>query len=107
VEELFWLHQAHREAYAPSTRSVAKAGDWHDRQRPGVVARLQPLVRDCDLSRHAADGDRIQDPHHAPLAAEAEWIADHWTNGGTPLPSATQLAESRFADQRQRLTTHR
>lgn len=101
VEELWWLRQAHREAYAPGTKSMAKAGDWHDRSRPGVVARLQPLVRDCDLSRHTADGDRIQDPPQAPLAGEAEWIAGHWTHGGTPLPTEDQLAEARFADQRQ------
>ncbi len=102
VEELFWLRQAHREAYANGSRSVAKAGDWHDRQRPGVAARLQPLVRDCDLARHTADGDRIQDPPQTPLAGDAGWIAGHWTNGGTPLPTDAQLAQARFADQRQR-----
>ncbi len=48
-------------SYAPATHSVAKAGDWHDRSRPGVVARLAVIVRDCDLSRHIDGGDRIQD----------------------------------------------
>lgn len=102
IEELWWLRQAHREAYAPGTRSVAKAGDWHDRHRPGVATRLQPLVRDCDLSRHTTGGDRLQDPPQPPLAADAGWLAGHWANGGTPLPTATQLAGARLADQRQR-----
>jgi len=105
VEELWWLRQAHREAYAPTARSVALAGDWHDRLRPGVVARLAVVARDCDLSRHTANGDRIQDPPVVPLAGEAEWIAIHWVNGGTPLPTPDQLAQARVTDQRHRRTT--
>lgn len=102
VEELWWLRQAHREAYAPGARSTQKAGDWHDRSRPGVAIRLQPLTRDCDLSRHAEGGDRIQDASTAALVGDAAWIATHWINGGTPLPTPDQLAQARFADQRQR-----
>ncbi len=102
VEELWWLRQAHREAYAPGTRSVQKAGDWHDRSRPGVVTRLQKIARDCDLSRHTETGDRIQAPPQVPLAGEAGWIAQHWTNGGTPLPTTAQLEAARFADQHPR-----
>lgn len=107
VEELWWLRQAHREAYAPGARSTQKAGDWHDRSRPGVVARLAPLARDCDLSRHAEGGDRIQDPPTVPLAGDAAWIARHWTTGGTPLPTTTQLDAARFADQHQHRTASR
>jgi hypothetical protein len=102
VEELWWLRQAHREAYAPATRSTQKAGDWHDRSRPGVVTRLQKIARDCDLTRHTENGDRVQDPPSVPLAGEAEWIATHWVNGGTALPTVAQLEAARFADQRQR-----
>jgi hypothetical protein len=102
VEELWWLRQAHREAYAPTTRSVTKAGDWHDRSRPGVITRLQKIARDCDLTRHTDDGDRVQDPPQVPLADQAGWIATHWVNGGTPLPTVAQLEAARFADQRQR-----
>jgi hypothetical protein len=102
VEELWWLRQSHAEAYAPGTRSVAKAGDWHDRQRPGVVARLAAVTRDCELSRHTNEGDRVQDPPQVPLAGEAGWIATHWVNGGTPLPTVAQLEAARFADQPQR-----
>jgi hypothetical protein len=104
VEELWWLRQAHREAYALGTHSVAKAGDWHDRSRPGVVARLAVIARDCDLSRHIDGGDRIQDPPVVPLAGEAERLATHWVKGGTPLPTPDQLDQARFADQRQRRT---
>jgi hypothetical protein len=104
VEELWWLRQAHREAYVPSTHSVAKAGDWHARSRPGVVARLAVIVQDCDLSRHIDGGDRIQDPPLVPLAGQAERVATHWVKGGTPLPTPDQLDQARFADQRQRRT---
>ncbi|HEY3896036.1 MAG TPA: hypothetical protein VGL88_11780 [Pseudonocardiaceae bacterium] len=100
VEELWWLRQAHREAYAPGARSTQKAGDWHDRSRPGVVARLASVARDCDLSRHIEGGDRIQDPPLVPLAGEAAWVATHWVNDGTPLPTDAQLEAARFADQR-------
>ncbi len=102
VEELWWLRQAHREAYAPGTRSTQKAGDWHDRQRPGVVTRLQTITRDCDLTRHVDGGDRVQDPPAVPLAGEAGWIARHWVAGGTPLPTTAQLEAARFADQHPR-----
>jgi hypothetical protein len=105
VEELWWLRQAHREAYAPATHSVTKAGDWHDRSRPGVVARLAVVARDCDLSRHAEEGDRIQDPPMVPLAGEAARLATHWVKGGTPLPTPDQLEQARFADQHHRRST--
>jgi hypothetical protein len=104
VEELWWLRQAHREAYAPGTHSVAKAGDWHDRSRPGVVARLAVIAQDCDLSRHIDGADRIQDPPVVPLAGEAERLATHWVKDGTPVPTPDQLDQARFADQRQRRT---
>ena len=40
VEELLWLHQAWLAAYAEGAR-VTAAADWHDRYRPGVVARIK------------------------------------------------------------------
>jgi len=80
-------------------------GDRHDRLRPGVVTRLAVVARDCDLSRQPANGDRIQDPPVVPLIGEVEWIATHWVNGGTALPTPDQLAQARFADQRHRWTT--
>ncbi|SFN30119.1 hypothetical protein SAMN05216207_101226 [Pseudonocardia ammonioxydans] len=52
VEELLWLMHAWCAAYQGATASVGAAGDWHDRQRPGVVARLRKSVGSCSIERH-------------------------------------------------------
>ena len=55
VEELWWLRQAHADAYHPETGSWLRVGDWHDRQRPGVVRRLVRAVGSCELALHLTD----------------------------------------------------
>ncbi|MFC5136784.1 hypothetical protein ACFPK1_00940 [Actinomycetospora rhizophila] len=52
VEELLWLMHAWRAAYEARGASVQLAGDWHDRQRPGVVRRLWGAVGSCSRERH-------------------------------------------------------
>ncbi|MDD7936559.1 hypothetical protein [Actinomycetospora straminea] len=52
VEELLWLQHAWRAAYEGRGASVQLAGDWHDRQRPGVVRRLKTAVGSCSRERH-------------------------------------------------------
>ena len=52
VEELLWLMHAWRAAYQSRGASVQLAGDWHDRQRPGVVRRLRTAVGSCSRERH-------------------------------------------------------
>lgn len=52
VEELLWLMHAWCAAYQGSTASVSAAGDWHDRQRPGVVARIRKTVGSCSIEAH-------------------------------------------------------
>ena len=52
VEELLWLMHAWCAAYQGANASVAGAGDWHDRQRPGVVARLRKMVGSCSIEAH-------------------------------------------------------
>ena len=52
VEELLWLMRAWRAAYDGRGASVQLAGDWHDRQRPGVVRRLKASVGSCSRERH-------------------------------------------------------
>ena len=52
VEELVWLMHAWRAAYEGRGASVQLAGDWHDRQRPGVVRRLRTAVGSCSRERH-------------------------------------------------------
>jgi hypothetical protein len=52
VEELLWLSHAWRAAYEGRGASVQLAGDWHDRQRPGVVRRLRTAIGSCSQERH-------------------------------------------------------
>ena len=54
IEELWRLYQAHGDAYHPETGTWARVGDWHDRQRPGVVRRLR-AVAGCELALHLTD----------------------------------------------------
>lgn len=52
VEELLWLMHAWCLAYQGKSASVALAGDWHDRQRPGVVRRLRQAAGSCSRENH-------------------------------------------------------
>ncbi|ALE82471.1 hypothetical protein [Pseudonocardia sp. HH130629-09] len=52
VEELLWLMHAWCAAYQGSDASVSAAGDWHDRQRPGVIARIRKAAGSCSIECH-------------------------------------------------------
>lgn len=52
VEELLWLMHAWSAAYQGSQASVALVGDWHDRQRPGVVRRVRLSAGSCSYENH-------------------------------------------------------
>jgi hypothetical protein len=52
VEELVWLMHAWCAAYQGPAASVALAGDWHDRSRPGVVRRVKLSAGSCSVERH-------------------------------------------------------
>ena len=103
VEELWWLRQAHAEAFHPQTGSWRAVGDWHDRQRPNLVRRLRPLVNKCELSLHvpgsrtaagpsadrAARGPRRRgraSPGPRPRAARSRrrTLCSSWTPSGSP-----------------------
>ncbi len=105
IEELWWLRVAHAEAFDPSTGSTLRAGDWHDRQRPGVARRVRAVLTKCELSRHAPVNGRSVDitpPAPPALARHAPAVAVVWTAGADldavraagPEPTAEQLAEA-------------
>jgi hypothetical protein len=52
VEELLWLMHAWCAAYQGANASVTLAGDWHDRQRPGVVRRVRAVAGTCSRENH-------------------------------------------------------
>ena len=109
VEELWWLRQAHRAAYEGEGASWRDAGDWHDRQRPGVVKRIRAAIGGCDLARHAVNGDRRAAARPVvPLAGAADQIATTWTEHRTaPDPTPEQTHEADQHDQEQHRTSHR
>ena len=61
VEELLWLMHAWRAAYEGRGASVQLAGDWHDRQRPGVVRRVRTAVGSCSPGT-PPDPTRLEQP---------------------------------------------
>ena len=57
-----------------------RVADWHDRQRPGVVARIR-AVNDgvCSLDQHGPGAEQDKRPPTAPAADAIPAIADWWT----------------------------
>lgn len=105
VEELLWLRAAHAAAYEGSRPSPLAAGDWHDRQRPGVAKRIREGLKGCELNQHVP-GARAEAGRAlpAPLASAAQWVVETWcrepAERGFPVPTAAQLAEAKTADDR-------
>lgn len=52
VEELAALRSAWIDAYVGENASAARAMDWHDRHRPGAVARVADVVGTCTAADH-------------------------------------------------------
>lgn len=103
VEELWWLRQAHHDAYG-ATGSPAKIADWHDRHRPGVTRRVLSALRDCELALH-------QQPRAAsavPLVGSADRIAEAWAPSRTsPQPTPDELTDADQHDRAQHRSNHR
>ena len=102
VEELLWLHAAWIAAYDPDATPAA-VGDWHDRQRPGVVARIKTYAGLCSLEAHQPGQDRHQPAPTTPTTdatpAIAAWWADHRDQPG-PAPTPEQIEAARAAIRR-------
>jgi hypothetical protein len=89
VEELVWLMDAWTFAFQGPEASNKLVGDWHDRQRPGVMRRVGLYATGCDLSTHLTDAG--QPAVTVPLAADADpfvtwWASDRDHTGPTPTP---------------------
>jgi hypothetical protein len=93
VEELAWLHQAWQVAYDEETGSITAAGDWHDRYRPGVAARVRAAVRMCSLEVHTGD-KRHTGAVEIPSVSSIQPVAHWWTelrHEQPPLPTPADL----------------
>lgn len=98
VEELAWLMYAWSAAYQGAAASVALAGDWHDRLRPGVVRRIKATAGVCSLENHQTRPGWPAVPDSTPtVSAEdqlndiAEWWA-HRREEPAPEPPARDSA---------------
>ena len=88
VEELVWLWKAWEAAYRGPRASVQRAGDWHDRLRPGVSRRIG-AAGDCSLREHLAPSPRAGVPAADAVPAIAAWAAD--PAGSPPAPTGAQV----------------
>lgn len=75
VEELLWLMHAWAAAYQGSQASVAAVGDWHDRQRPGVVRRVRHSAGSCSFENHQTRAGWDRRPSEAPAVPGVEYLA--------------------------------
>ena len=66
VEELLWLMHAWAAVYQGPQASVALVGDWHDRQRPGVVRRIRLTAGSCSFENHQSRAGWNRRPSGAP-----------------------------------------
>lgn len=103
IEELLWLRQAWQSAYQSAEASVRAAGDWHDRLRPGVTARIAGYTRACSLESHLPD--RAAAAPAVPVADAIEQIAAWWTSHRAepgPVPTDHQLRAAAAAGRHTR-----
>jgi hypothetical protein len=100
VEELLWLMHAWVAAYQGSAASVALAGDWHDRQRPGVVRRIKATAGVCSRENHQTRPgwpDQVTGAPTIPSEAELGRIGQWWATAREepapePPPSDNPIA---------------
>lgn len=103
IEELWWLRNTHTDAYTGKTATWAKAGDWHDRLRPGVARRINEAIGTCAVVMHQRGEAQEPRARAAPLAGHLDDIADAWTSTGLPpVPTAVQLDEARQYDAKRK-----
>jgi hypothetical protein len=75
VEELLWLMHAWAAAYQGPHASVALVGDWHDRQRPGVVRRIRAGAGSCSVENHQTRTGWTRRPSTAPVVPGVDGVA--------------------------------
>jgi hypothetical protein len=91
VEELLWLMASWYLAYRAEDATVNRAGDWHDRYRPGVVRRIKQIVGTCSLENHLPRGAQQHSSPAVPVAEAMEPIAAWWAmRRGEPAPEPTE-----------------
>lgn len=93
IEELLWLRAAWYAAYTGETASVTAVGDWHDRQRPGVVRRIREYAGVCSVENHQTPVRAPAVPLGSAAAGIARWWASH-RDALAPVPTPDQVSEA-------------
>jgi hypothetical protein len=98
IEELIWLRSAWISAYRGPMASAQRAGDWHDRQRPGVVRRIRTAAGSCSLREHFEQPP----PSIVPAEDASPAIAAWWVtpSAAMPTPTSEQLRAADAAHRR-------
>ena len=84
------------------TRPATAVGDWHDRQRPGVVARIRDYAGLCSLEAHRPGADRHTPAPIAPTADAAPAIAAWWATARDRPSTGTHRRAARRTRRRHR-----
>ncbi len=101
VEELLWLMRAWAAAYQGAQAGVALVGDWHDRQRPGVVRRVRQSAGSCSFENHQTRAGWTRRPSAVPVVPGVDHltaIAAWWgirRDEAAPEPAARLHQERR------------
>jgi hypothetical protein len=108
VEELLWLMHAWMAAYQGPQASVPAVGDWHDRQRPGVVRRIKVAAGSCSFENHQTRPGWTRHPSAVPevpgvdgVASIAQWWGAH-RDESAPEPVGRLSPVGRAGDVRDR-----
>jgi hypothetical protein len=72
VEELLWLMHAWLAAYQGKRAGVQLVGDWHERQRPGVVRRVRQVAGRCSRENHQTRHGWATAPTTAPVVPSVD-----------------------------------
>jgi hypothetical protein len=105
VEELLWLMRTWLAAYEDEDASPLRAGDWHDRYRPGVVKRIKAATARCSLENHLAGASHHRPAPVVPLADAVGQMAAWWSttrDQAAPEPTPEHLEAARAAEAQQR-----
>lgn len=99
VEELLWLRRSWTEAFTGTTAAIFRVADWHDRWRPGVVARIRALNDGvCSLDQHLPGAEQDRPAPVTPAVDAIPAIAGWWAvyrNEPPPHPDAALVGGNR------------